>query len=644
MSAAPLPNAITEASSLVSQILTFTTSSSVPWLTVDGSSDTPGSISVGPNSAALALSPADSPYSGTVTVTCTALVCSGKSQTIAVSLTVAAPPPQLSLGSSLLSFTALTSNPQPSSSALSIVNSGGGSLAIQSVTAADSWISVGAFPAAVPPGPGGSVTITASPAGLNPGYYLSSVTVASSAGSASVPVTLLVAGSGVMTLGPAGTQFSMPQGGAPGNSSGSFLVGVSSGSVSFTASVLPGASWLSGSGSGVASPASPGTVGFSIDPAAVAALPAGVYYGTIRVSASGPTTPGAIDSPQDFQVILSVGPAGSDVFPDPEPAGLLFISSGTTLPAQTIQLFASSRNIIGFQASATVTDGAGWLSVTPRTGFTSASSPAQISVTADPAGLSPGLYRAGVSFAFASAVRTVNVTLIVPATNSPTTSTIGSNGSPAGRNSPAAAGLSCAGAQIVPAQTGLVSNFSVPASRPVPLAVTLVDTCGNAIGNAQVVANFSNGDPPLSLPAIDTATGLYSGTWTPRTASSQVTILALAAAPGYNTATTGVPGQVVSDMAPVLAPNGTLDVFNPQVGAGLAPGNIVQIYGSGLASQATSAGVLPLPTEVNGTSVIIGGLNAPLYYVSPGQINAQIPFELSAPATNTRSSSTLTGR
>jgi hypothetical protein len=54
-SAPPLPNAITVASSVVSQILTFTTSSSVPWLTVSGSSSTPGSIEVGPNTAALAL-------------------------------------------------------------------------------------------------------------------------------------------------------------------------------------------------------------------------------------------------------------------------------------------------------------------------------------------------------------------------------------------------------------------------------------------------------------------------------------------------------------------------------------------------------------------------------------------------------------
>ncbi len=249
------PNVITVASSVVSQILTFTASPSVPWLTVGGSSSTPGSISVGLNSAALALSAAGSPYAGTVTLNCTALLCAGKSHTIAVSLVVATGPAQLSLGSPLLSFNASASNPQTSSTALSIVNAGGGSLGIQSVLASANWISVGAFPSSVAPGPGGSVAIAVNPAGLNPGYYVGSVTVNSTAGSASVPVRCCLRVQGAMTLAPGGTQFNMPQGGALGNSSGSFLVGVSSGNITFSASVLPGASWLSGGGTGTASPA-----------------------------------------------------------------------------------------------------------------------------------------------------------------------------------------------------------------------------------------------------------------------------------------------------------------------------------------------------------------------------------------------------
>jgi len=618
----PSPRTIVVSATVISETIDFTTSSSVPWLTAAGSSSTPGSISVGPNNAALTLSASGSPYSGTVTVTCSTPACAGHSQTIAVTLLVTAAPPQLSLGTPLLSFVALSSNPQPSSEPVSIVNAGGGSLAIQSVSAADSWITVGAFPATVAPGPGVSVSVTANSVGLKTGYYLSSLTVVSSAGSLSIPLTLLISGASVMTLGPAGTQFSMPQGGALGNAAGSFLVTVSSGSATFIATVLPGTPWLSGSGSGSASPGNPGSVSFSIDQTAVGALAAGSYYGTIEVSGTGIS-----NSPQDFQVILSVSPATARVVPDPQPAGLIFIasSSGATLPPQTMKLFASSKSALAFQSSASVTDGSGWLSATPATGSTSAASAASVTVTASPASLAPGVYRGSVSFSFASAVRSVNVTLIVQA---------GVAGASSTAQTPARLGplasASCAGAQLVPTQTGLVSNFSAPASWPTALAVTLVDTCGSPIGNGQIVTTFSNGDPPLVLSPTDSANGLYSGTWTPRNTSSQVTILANASAPGYTTSKVQIAGQVAHNAAPALSPNGTLDVFHPQTGAGFGPGNIVQIFGSGLANQTNSAVQLPLPEQINGTIVLIGGIKAPLYFVSATQINAQIPFELLA--------------
>ena len=81
---------------------------------------------------------------------------------------------------------------------------------------------------------------------------------------------------------------------------------------------------------------------------------------------------------------------------------------------------------------------------------------------------------------------------------------------------------------------------------------------------------------------------------------------------------------------PSIDPNGAQDIFRPQTGGGLGPGNIIQIYGRNLASQINSPAALPLPTAVLGTSVLIGGVASPLFYVSPGQINAQVPFELVA--------------
>jgi uncharacterized protein (TIGR03437 family) len=58
-----------------------------------------------------------------------------------------------------------------------------------------------------------------------------------------------------------------------------------------------------------------------------------------------------------------------------------------------------------------------------------------------------------------------------------------------------------------------------------------------------------------------------------------------------------------------------------------APGMVLSIFGSNLASGTWVASTVPLATAASGVSVKIGGVNAPLYYVSAGQINAQIPYE-----------------
>jgi uncharacterized protein (TIGR03437 family) len=60
----------------------------------------------------------------------------------------------------------------------------------------------------------------------------------------------------------------------------------------------------------------------------------------------------------------------------------------------------------------------------------------------------------------------------------------------------------------------------------------------------------------------------------------------------------------------------------------IAPGGIVTIFGSNLAGAAVSAAGPPYPLVLGDTSVTFNGISAPLFYVSPGQINAQAPFEL----------------
>jgi uncharacterized protein (TIGR03437 family) len=65
-------------------------------------------------------------------------------------------------------------------------------------------------------------------------------------------------------------------------------------------------------------------------------------------------------------------------------------------------------------------------------------------------------------------------------------------------------------------------------------------------------------------------------------------------------------------------------------GQRVAPGSLASIFGTDLASGTASATGFPLPTSLNGTSVVIGGVSVPLLYVSEGQINFQVPSSVSS--------------
>lgn len=84
-----------------------------------------------------------------------------------------------------------------------------------------------------------------------------------------------------------------------------------------------------------------------------------------------------------------------------------------------------------------------------------------------------------------------------------------------------------------------------------------------------------------------------------------------------------------------LSTNATLavTVTNPSGGqdaAKIAPGTLVTITGDFLAEQEASApaNTDTLPTELGGVQVYFDGIRAPLLYVSPTQINAQVPYEI----------------
>jgi uncharacterized protein (TIGR03437 family) len=60
----------------------------------------------------------------------------------------------------------------------------------------------------------------------------------------------------------------------------------------------------------------------------------------------------------------------------------------------------------------------------------------------------------------------------------------------------------------------------------------------------------------------------------------------------------------------------------------LCPGQIASLFGSGLAPREGRPSALPLPTTLEGVSVTVNGTPAPLFFVSAGQVNIQVPYGL----------------
>ncbi len=68
--------------------------------------------------------------------------------------------------------------------------------------------------------------------------------------------------------------------------------------------------------------------------------------------------------------------------------------------------------------------------------------------------------------------------------------------------------------------------------------------------------------------------------------------------------------------------------FEPSI----APGSLISVFGANLARTTMAAQQIPLPVSLADTTVTINGARAPLLYVSPGQINAQVPDQTPAGA------------
>jgi len=599
--------------------LAWAASASAPWLNVaPAAGAAPGLISIG--ASVSNLSPGA--YRGTVTVQ--APLAANPIQTIAVELTVLAPgdaKPTVDTPSLTFETTAAAGNPPAKT--LLIGNAGSGSLqwmARLQTLSGGNWLSLSSTSGTASPAAPAAVYVTARAAGLSPGVYSGLITIESPSSTQpqTVVVDLLISQvTQTVSLSQTALQFTAVEGEATAPRKFG-IVNTGQGVMNWTAraQTVNGGSWLSVSPASGQSEA--GSVIVSQAEAAVITrgLRTGTYAGFIRVDA-----PAANNSPRLVTVVLTVLPAGSKTGTRLSPSGLIFTAraGGGSPSSQLVSLTTSNPGQVSAAGQPFTINGGDWLKVLPTNLMVSASDPRAIVVQPDVGKLAAGEYRASLTYMFddGSPPQAVDIYFLV----------VGSTVSASSFSEAAAAG--CTAKKLIAVERSLGPNFTAQVGAASGLEVQVADDCGNAVADATVVANFSNGDAAVSLSYL--RDGIYTGTWRPGKAGATVTVTLRASLGSLPSVEILRQGKVdEGGKTAAVYPGGVVHAASFAPAAPLAPGSIISVFGANLAPSPAGASTLPLPKTLAGASLQVGGYEAPLFYSSGGQINAQLPFEVAA--------------
>ncbi len=599
--------------------LSFSVTLSQPWLraSVNGG-NAPASVDISVDPSQLAAGS----FKGTVTIT--APQASTPISTINVSASIGSgAPPQITVNKTSLDF-AFTQGATPGNSTLTITNTGGGTLtfgAIASTNLGGQWLKVSPSSGTVTPNAAISLSITATPGTLAVGVYTGAITVTSdTAGEVKVPVTMAISPSvAKILLSQTGLTFTgVSQGGSVLPQSIGIL-NLGDGVMHWTAqaTTLNGSGWLSLSAtSGIVN--RPFLDVSFIDISVNArSLGTGTYYGSVQVGATE-----ADNAPQTVLVVLNVLAPGSNPGPEVSPTGLIFTGvSGAENPgSQNVSVANVTGSPILYGSSATYVTDNNWLTYSPNSATIDPNTPVNIVVQPQITNLPSGVRRAALTLALDDgSIRTVSILSVVAP---PGTVTGAVAGQEAHALHPAVAG--CQPTKLSPVFTQLGAGTAVSAGWPVAIVATIVDDCGNPMTQGSVVVSFSNGDPLLAL--ISLQNGEWSSTWQPGHANTGgVTVSVVAQTPPSLTGTTqttiGLQGNEQ------LPSGGVINAVSVSQGP-LAPGELVLIQGTGLADGQASSNSSPLPQQLAGASVFVGGKLTSLLYADPTHIVGVVPSDL----------------
>ena len=471
------------------------------------------------------------------------------------------------------------------------------------------WITIPTETGALPPFTDTPITADLTPGNLTTGVYPANIAVtitpiglSGAPTTQNVPATLIVTnGAPVLQLSETGVQLQTVAGSQSPLAHSISLIALAAAPLSYqaSASTLSGGHWLSVSPtSDAASPSSISTVSIAANPTGLAA---GSYFGRVDISA-----PGAVTAFQSVEVELTVTAEAAAV-PTFSTTGLIFVAQqNTNPPPQTFTLSTLSNQPIAI-TSGRQDAGLKWLGVASSSNSLQSSQPITqtVSVNTVGLGLAPGVYSGMVldEVTASQTIYQIPVFLIV-------TPAFGE----------------CNATQLVPVLTNLNVDFEIPAALPVSLQTEILDDCGSPLTAGAVQATFSSGDSAAVMTPI--GNGKWSGTWLPHGIAGGPAMVAVSAvSPAGLRGSASAFGTVdANTTAVVVNPDGIVNAASLVSDAPVSPGEFISIFGSNLAPSTASANSLPLPTTLAGTQVLLGGQPLPLDYVSPGQINAVVPY------------------
>ncbi|MEP6715475.1 MAG: S8 family serine peptidase, partial [Terriglobia bacterium] len=164
----------------------------------------------------------------------------------------------------------------------------------------------------------------------------------------------------------------------------------------------------------------------------------------------------------------------------------------------------------------------------------------------------------------------------------------------------------------------------------------VVDSSGVPVTGAAVNFAVNSGSVPMTLSQASTVTDAYGFAYVTATAGSTAGAYSIEGCVGRCSSRNNFEYTFAGNVRnpPAILPGGVVSAAPANLGTPVAPGSYIAIYGSGMSDTINQTTTARLPMAIDYVNVSFdvpsAGLSLPahLVFVSDGQINAQVPWEL----------------